>query len=192
MVGDGTMKTLAKNRDNDIFASAGRLAIAEDAECRTVIVDSIIRTQRGELQFSPRRGIDYFATVFTNPRYITVWAGQVRREIQNLDWVTDIEDFTYDFDRKSGSLTWSMTVNTAFGDTVNADSAGSFMYQNGDGRMGIRWSDIVDKPEGLDDAIQRMLTLKSKVEGVGRLQPASTLTDTKTVVNAVRDGIVGD
>ena len=91
------MKTLGRNSDNDLYLEAGELAILHDVDAQCAIIEAVVQTQRGELQFEDDKGIDYFGTVLTSPRFLAVWAAQVRKSIGALDFVSAIEDFTYEF-----------------------------------------------------------------------------------------------
>ena len=104
------MKTLGKNADNDLYLEAGGLAILHDADAQCEVIEAILQTQQGELQFDEDRGIDYFGTVLQSPTYIDFWAAQVQEKILELDFVSTIEDFEYRFDSESSTLYWSMTV----------------------------------------------------------------------------------
>lgn len=181
------MLTLARNADNDIFMTARGLAIAKDAACRCVIVDSIVSTQKGELQLDENRGIDYFGTVFESPKYISIWAAQVKKAINDLSWVTGIQEFDYEFKRDTQTVTWTAVINTAYGDTVTVGNSGrAFTSEKGDGRMGVRWSDIIGKPDGIDQIADRVARMKALVSEIDDLLPANTLKQTKDAINDLK------
>lgn len=184
------MLTLARNSGNDIYMTARGLAIARDEACRRVIVDSIVNTQRGELQFDEDRGIDYFGTVFQNPKYITVWSAQVRKAVKDLDWVSSIKEFSYEFDRDSQTVLWSMTVETVYGDSVSAGNNGrAFSAEKGDGRMGVRWDDIIDKPDGVETVAQRIQRLKDEIAELSELVSKDTLKTAKEHINKIQRAV---
>lgn len=181
------MKTLARNADNDIFMSARGLAIAKDAACRCVVVDSMIATQKGELQLDEDRGVDYFGTVFQNPKYIGIWAAQVKSVVRSNPWVMDIEEFTYSFDRETGALTWDMVVKTTYGDSVSVGSnRRTFTTEKGDGKMGIRWEDIIGKPDNVDEVAESLAELKRSIAAISDLSVANSLGDAKSKINEIK------
>ena len=53
------MKTLGRNSDNDIFLGAhGDLSVITGKQAQSSVIESIILTQKGELQFDEDAGID--------------------------------------------------------------------------------------------------------------------------------------
>ncbi len=67
------MKTLGRNADNDLYIESNSFAIVSDLDAQCAIIESILQTQQGELQFDDEAGIDYFGTILMNPNRIQLW-----------------------------------------------------------------------------------------------------------------------
>ena len=182
------MKTLGRNLANDLYLEGTGLAMTAGKDAQYEIIESIILTQRGELQFDDERGIDYFGTVFLNPRYIEVWAAQIRTAVENLEWVRRVKDFQYRFAQRESTLYWSMIVENTDGEELKFCDKKTTI----DGAPGIevKWADVVDKPEGLDTVIEMVNGMEDSAEelvadGTIPLNSRSTLRDIKKTVNAL-------
>ena len=179
------MKTLSRNKNNDLFISGNTLAVAKDAEAKCDIIESIILTQQGELQFDAEAGIDYFGTVFQNPRYVTLWAAQVQSKIKSLDWVSRISDFQYKYDAANSSLIWSMTVITTDGNTLTAD----YKRKKSDDilKYEVKWDSIYNKDD-LENAIQAvgaMTDARNSIYGEDKLTDGSSWLEAKRALNNI-------
>jgi len=180
------MHTLARNSANDLFVSAGGLAIAKDANAQSDIIRSIILTQQGELQFDAEGGIDYFGTVFQNARYIDLWAAEVRTKIKKLSWVESITDFTYEFNRETSSVIWTMTVNTTNGDKLTITPRNK-IPEDKPLRYELDWNSIYNKPRGAEEAaatVKRMKAGRTRQPEDG-LTRASTWMDANKAINDI-------
>ena len=178
------MKTLGKNADNDLYLEAGGLAILHDAEAQCAVIESVLQTQQGELQFDPDGGIDYFGTVFQNPTYIDFWAGQVQDKISALDFVESIEDFTYRFDAKTSTLYWSMTVINTEDERLDLQNKKTVI--TGSPGIDVSWNDIYDKPIGVQQALDMVEAMHEEaVDTREQLTSSSTLRDTKGLLNKI-------
>lgn len=180
------MHTLARNSANDLFVSAGGLAIAKDANAQSDIIRSIILTQQGELQFDANGGIDYFGTVFQNARYIDLWAAEVRTKIKKLSWVESITDFTYEFNRETSSVIWTMTVNTTNGNKLTITPRNK-IPEDKPLRYELDWNSIYNKPRGAEEAaatVKRMKAGRTRQPEDG-LTRASTWMDAKKAINDI-------
>jgi len=178
------MKTLGRNADNDLYLEAGGLAILHDADAQCAVIEAILQTQQGELQFDPDRGIDYFGTVLQNPTYIDFWAAQVQSRIEDLDFVASVDDFTYRFDNQTSTLYWSMTVTNTDEDRLDLRDKKTVI----DGSPGtdISWNDIYDKPTGVQQALDMVEAMHEEaVDTREMLTPSSTLRDTKGLLNRI-------
>lgn len=173
------MKTLGTNADNDLYLEVGKLSIVKGAEAQCQIIESLLQTQQGELQFDEDAGIDYFGTVLQSPRYIDFWAAQVRSKVEALSFVSSVEDFTYTFDGKSSTLFWSMTVvNT---DDERLDLRNKQTVIDGSPGIDVQWDSIYDKPTGIDKVASTLSSMM--VEAAGRnLNGKSTLADVKNIL----------
>lgn len=182
------MKTLGRNSDNDIYLSAdGGLAVVNGAEAQCTIIESILMTQKGELQFNEDGGIDYFGTVLKSPRNIEFWAATVRSKIEALDFVDSVEDFTYRFDRTQSTLFWSMTaINT---DDERLDLRDRKLVLDGSPGVDVKWDDIYEKPSGTDEAIGTVSNMTAAAEPIypewEENINGKTLRDVKNAINQV-------
>lgn len=147
------MKTLSRNIKNDIYIEKGGLALSEDAEAKCDIIESIVLTQQGELQFDPEGGVDYFGSVFQSAQYIDLWAAQVRTIIEALDWVQSVENFEYHFDAPTSSLYWSMEVLSVDGERLDIKDKKRKSDDTLD--VKIKWDTIYNK-ENVDTARKSM------------------------------------
>ena len=183
------MLTLARNQNNDIFAVNRGLAIARDADCQRMILESSVLTQRGELQFDSSAGVDYFGTVFQHQRYLPVWAAQMKSVVKGFSWLKSVDEFTYSFDRASAAVFWSMTVTTKQGDTFKIGSRGS-AYAKGD-RMSISYSELKDRPDidgaakTLDAISAGLADVKAKLAKCDALTQKDTLASAKSRLNEI-------
>lgn len=75
--------------------------------------DQAMRQQRGELNYDADKGIQYFDNVLGGNPNFQRFESQSRRQILNVDGVTDIASFTYEF--KDGVLSYNVAINTRFG-----------------------------------------------------------------------------
>lgn len=176
------MITIARNGSNDLYVSGGKLAMASGADCQCEIIESIICTQQGELQFDEGRGVDYFGTAFRSARYLNLWAAQVRKIVSELPWVRSIEDFQYDFDRESGTVTWSMTVLNDDDERLDLQSRRKNEVKT-EFSSRARWEDVIDKPKGLDETLKFTERAVASMAGESELTEESALKDVKRVVN---------
>lgn len=177
------MKTLGRNQDNDLYLEAGGLAILHDADAQCAIIESILQTQRGELQFDPDGGIDYFGTVLQNPNNIDFWAGEVTSKIESLAFVSSVEDFTYRFDRASSTLYWTMTVVTV--DNIRLDLQNKKTVLSGSPGVDVDWKNVYDKPSGIDEAIDLVEGMRDAAQDLNELTDSSTLSAVKDTLNGV-------
>lgn len=178
------MKTLGRNADNDLYLEAGGLAILHNADAQCAVIEAILQTQQGELQFDPDRGIDYFGTVLQSPKYIDFWAAQVRSRIEDLDFVASVEDFTYRFDNETSTLYWSMTVTNK--DDERLDLRDKKTVIDGSPGTDVSWNDIYDKPTGVQQALDMVEAMHEEaVDTRETLTPSSTFRDTKGLLNRI-------
>ena len=72
-----------------------------------------MRQQIGELQYNQTKGVEYLNNVFSgNPNY-QAFEFQARREIEKVQGVTRVEDFSYLL--SEGVLSYTATIKTIFG-----------------------------------------------------------------------------
>ena len=178
------MKTLGRNADNDLYLEAGGLAILHDADAQCSVIESILQTQKGELQFDKDKGIDYFGTVLQNVTYIDFWAAQVQDRISELDFVASVDDFTYRFDSATSTLYWSMTVTN--NDDERLDLQNKKTVLDTSPGIDISWNDIYDKPTGVQQTLDMVEAMHAEaVDTRETLTSASTFRETKALLNKI-------
>lgn len=195
------MITCDINSANDIYVVKKRpgkdsgelrttLAMASGDRCKGIVIESITRTQKGELQFQPTRGIDYMGTVFENRRYAPVCASQIRKAVSSIPWVESVDNLTYSFEEDG--MKWSMDITTITGETLAVSGDGVEKREEGD-YMGISWHDIIEKPDWASgNAIQSLtdridaLTNDMTIED---LKKSDTLAAVKKAVNGLLERI---
>ena len=151
------MKTLGRNLDNDLYLDANGFAVVSEMDTQRAIIEALLLTQKGELQFDDEGGIDYFGTVLQSPRYIEPWATEVQAKVNNLPFVSSVDDFQYRFDGKSSTLYWSMVVVNTDGNIITMKDRQ--MKLDGSPGIDVKWDDIYNKPMNTDtaiDMVQRM------------------------------------
>ena len=178
------MKTLGRNADNDLYLEAGNLAILHDADAQCAIIESILQTQQGELQFEPDKGIDYFGTVLQNPTYIDFWAAQVQSRIAELDFVESVDDFTYRFEKETSTLYWSMSITNTDDDRLDIRDKKTII--DGSPGIDVSWNDIYDKPTGVQQALDMVEAMHEEaIDTREKLDGSSTLRDAKGLLNKI-------
>ena len=181
------MKTLGLNRDNDIYLNGGGFAEAVDIDAQRIIIETLLLTQKGELQFDDEAGIDYFGTVLQSPTYIEPWAREVQSKVEDLPFVGAVENFEYRFDAKTSTLYWSMQVLNTDGKTISFDNRSTRL--DGSPGVDVKWDDIYNKPDGAGastEMVQRMVEAALEAVGTdGQLPDSSTLREIKNIINSV-------
>ena len=106
------MKTIARSANGDLFLYAGQLAMADGRIAQSQIIQAAILAVKGELQYDTERGIPYFETIFDHPNKIDLWRAYVIDRVRKFEWVTDIIDFTHEFDYTNKTINYKMQVAT--------------------------------------------------------------------------------
>ena len=88
---DGEVETV---NTRELFVVEGREAAAD-------VVQSVLNTQRGEMQFDVTRGIPYLETVFSHPDRLMEWEAEMREAIESLPFVEAIESFESAVEREN-------------------------------------------------------------------------------------------
>lgn len=175
------MKTLAINQDNDIYVLGKKLVFADGIKCQQVILDSLVRTQRGEVQLDDTIGVDYFGTVFTNHTLIELWAAEVQTAVKSLEWVKSIKKFDYKYDSKTNTLHWAIRL-------VNQDDQEvSLGYSNDEGSTVVNtnrdWNAIKNKPSLIGDSIRIFKAMRDAAQRTSELKSKDTWKDTREAIN---------
>lgn len=107
---------------NDIWLENGDFAYCSGYDCYAQTIEAVIKTISREIQTFATRGVPYFRTVFNNNRSLSMWAAGVRTEVSGLDFVSSINDFTYEYNFPEKKLEFVLTVQTKDGKEVRVDS----------------------------------------------------------------------
>ena len=178
------MKTLGRNADNDLYIESSSFALVHDKEAQCAIIESLLLTQQGELQFDEDAGIDYFGTVLMRPDRIALWAADVRTKILALPFVSSIEDFNYRFEKSESSLYWSMVVVTKDQEKLVLSNKKTSL--SGSPGIDVSWNDIYDKPDGIEDALELVDGMHHEAVDAGiTLSKSSTLRQAKEIFNRI-------
>lgn len=178
------MKTLGTNNDNDIYIAAGQLVMVSDEEAQQAIIEAVLRTQQGELQFDEDAGVDYMGTVFLSPLYISFWEAQVKGKVEALDFVEEVEEFEYEFSAATNTLIWNMTVRNTDGNIIELKNRKTTV----DGAPGVdvKWNDIYGKPDGIEETLSFVETMRNEAQDYYHtLGSKATLQEVKNVLNRV-------
>ena len=154
-----------------------------DADAQCAVIESILQTQRGELQFDENGGIDYFGTVLQNPNAIKFWAAQVTSKIEELDFVSSVEDFQYRFDAATSTLYWSMTVINTEDERLDLQQKKTVL--DGSPGIDVDWNNIYDKPTGTNEALAMIADMRDEAQNLDELNASSTLAKVKDVIDRV-------
>lgn len=79
---------------NEREITTRELCVDKDQSAAVNVVDSVLNTQRGELQFDSDRGIPYLETIFSNPNRRLEWETEMREAIERMPFVDELTDFT--------------------------------------------------------------------------------------------------
>lgn len=77
------------------------ICITEGREAAADVVQSVLNTQRGEMQFDVTRGIPYLETIFSHPDRLMEWEVEMREAIESLPFVDAIESFESAIEREN-------------------------------------------------------------------------------------------
>lgn len=98
--------------------ATGGLAMCSGLEAYRQIIESVVKTIRGEIESRLNYGIPYFSTIFDHRRYAPQWEVAVKNAVLALDFVKEISSFEYTFDARRKYLTYKMEVVTTDGGIV--------------------------------------------------------------------------
>lgn len=97
---------------NDIYLHGTQFAMSSGKEAYAQILESVIKTVKGELLLNRGFGIPYFRTVFNDNFHLESWAVAVREMVLSLDFIEAIDTFEYEYDFHKRKLTYVLKVTT--------------------------------------------------------------------------------
>lgn len=108
-----TEKTLEDN-GNDVSLTYGTISMATDLEALRTRIDAALQIIKGEMQDS-NEGVDYFGVVFgDSPMFMKVQ--EISNTISNIEGVKEVLFDSSDYDSKTSTLSFRITINSVYGD----------------------------------------------------------------------------
>ena len=108
------MRTLAVDRDNDIFVGAsGSLAMALDLQAVMQACAHALKGIAGEMAFNAGRGLPYFEAVWTGSPNLRVFEDAARQTLAGIEGVTGVPAF--DCSVEGNILAYRATISTVYG-----------------------------------------------------------------------------
>ena len=107
--------TLAVNNNNDIYLSGGTFATVNGIDAYKTILESVIRTVKGELKNEPDIGIPYFDTIFDSPSKINQWKTSVLIATVKFPFVNEIVSFDAEYVKATSTLNYEIEISTDLG-----------------------------------------------------------------------------
>lgn len=108
------MRSLLTDENNDLFLVNYGLAIGEDKQAVAQIVNNVLRTQRGEVDYDTSRGIPYLETVLGDNPDVNLWSSYMISAIKSIEYVSRILSFIPSVD--GNILTFTSRISTIYGD----------------------------------------------------------------------------
>ena len=109
------MQTISVNQNNDIYVdTSGNIAMGKDKYALSDICKNKVLTTLGEPEYNQTAGIPYFETVFCDTPKIDLFQTAVIETIEQTDNVNRVTNF--DYDQNNGVLSYSLIINSDFGD----------------------------------------------------------------------------
>lgn len=107
------MRNWDLTEDNDLSVTNGKITTVDKLRALRSRIQSALQTFKGETE-DEEFGVDYFGIVLENinPAYKIQ---EFKRVIESLDGVYDVEDYDYKQDKKTGSVTYSFTIKSVYG-----------------------------------------------------------------------------
>ncbi|MDY3907197.1 MAG: hypothetical protein SOZ42_00905 [Candidatus Enterosoma sp.] len=104
--------------DNDLSITNGKITTVDKLRALRSRIQSALQTFKGETE-DENFGVDYFGIILENisPIYKIQ---EFKRVIESLDGVYGVEGYNYKQDKKTGSVTYSFTIKSVYGN-INID-----------------------------------------------------------------------
>ena len=107
------MRNWDLTEDNDLSITNGKITTVDKLRALRSRIQSALQTFKGETG-EEDFGVDYFGIILENicPAYKIQ---EFKRVIESLDGVYGVEDYNYKQDKKTGSVTYSFTIKSVYG-----------------------------------------------------------------------------
>lgn len=108
------MRSFLTDENNDLYLVNFSLAIGEDKTAVAQIINNVLRTQKGEVDYDTERGIPYLETVLGDNPDVDLWSSYMVAAINDLEYVNRVVSFVPDV--QDNTLTFTSRVSTIYGD----------------------------------------------------------------------------
>ena len=108
------MKSLLTDENNDLYLVNFSLAIGEGQQAVAQIVNNVLRTQRGEVDYDTSRGIPYLETVLGDNPDVDLWSSYMIQAIKSIEYVNRVVSFIPKV--QENILTYTSRISTIYGD----------------------------------------------------------------------------
>lgn len=96
----------------------GGFAMCNGLEAYAQTLEAVVKTVQGEIITKRNYGIPYFTTIFASKVHVEEWAEAVKTVVSNLDFISSIDVFEYEYDDFRKVLTYKLGVTTTEGENV--------------------------------------------------------------------------
>lgn len=110
------MRAIKIDSNRNPILKNGSFVWVFDADVVSQSCDQAMRQQLGELSYDKDKGVQYFDNILTGNPNFQRFEAQARRQILNVDGVSGIVSFNYDF--KGGVLSYNTVISTIYGSTT--------------------------------------------------------------------------
>ena len=107
------MKAIKIDSNRNPVIINGRFVFVFDADVVAQNCEQAMRQQLGELNYDADKGIQYFDNIFTGNPNFQRFESQERREILNVEGVTGIVSFNFEFNDRV--LSYNTIISTIYG-----------------------------------------------------------------------------
>ena len=112
------MRAIKIDNDRNPVILNGRFVFVFNADVVAQNCEQAMRQQLGELNYDADKGIQYFDNVFTGNPNFQRFESQARRQLLNVEGVTGITDFNFEFN--DNVLSYNTVISTIYGQTTVA------------------------------------------------------------------------
>jgi hypothetical protein len=114
------MRAIKIDENRDPVIINGKFVWVFDADVVLQNCEQAMRQQLGELNYDANKGVQYFDNIFTGNPNFQRFEAQARTQLLNVDGVTGIDGFSFDF--IGGVLSYNADISTIYGSTTVATS----------------------------------------------------------------------
>jgi len=112
------MRAIKIDSDRNPVILNGRFVFVFNADVVAQNCEQAMRQQLNELNYDADKGIQYFDNVFTGNPNFQRFESQARRQLLNVDGVTGITSFNFEFN--DNVLSYNTVISTIYGQTTVA------------------------------------------------------------------------